>query len=231
MQTGLGDSAFGTSLGLAFIGGYADASSFLTVSTFTGHLTGNCVLAAVSVATKEWYVAMDRLLAVAAFLGGILASLTLSRLLPVYTRRYSLPLTMFIELVLVGAAFVFLWNHANNELFILCMCLALGMQNDALRNTHRVSVHSTYMTGMVTSLVQKGFAYFLSKRNAESRSSTDSASTAIRVLAPMWMSFILGAIGGAVMVARFHALGLLGMAPLLVVLICAEIKVKLATGG
>lgn len=231
MQTGLGDSAFGTSLGLAFVGGYADASSFLTVSTFTGHLTGNCVLAAVSVATKEWYVAMDRLLAVAAFLGGILASLTLSRFLPVYTRRYSLPLTMFIELVLVGAAFVFLWNHANNELFILCMCLALGMQNDALRNTHRVSVHSTYMTGMVTSLVQKGFAYFLSERNAESRSSTDSASTAIRVLAPMWMSFILGAVGGAVMVARFHALGLLGMVPLLVVLICAEIKVKLATGG
>jgi uncharacterized membrane protein YoaK (UPF0700 family) len=231
MQTGLGDFAFGTSLGLAFIGGYADASSFLTVSTFTGHLTGNCVLAAVSVATKEWYVAMDRLLAVAAFLGGILASLTLSRFLPVYTRRYFLPLTMFIELVLVGAAFVFLWNHANNELFILCMCLALGMQNDALRNTHRVSVHSTYMTGMVTSLVQKGFAYFLSERNAESRSSTDSASTAIRVLAPMWMSFILGAVGGAVMVARFHALGLLGMAPLLVVLICAEIKVKLATGG
>jgi uncharacterized membrane protein YoaK (UPF0700 family) len=231
MQTGLGDFAFGTSLGLAFIGGYADASSFLTVSTFTGHLTGNCVLAAVSVATKEWYVAMDRLLAVAAFLGGILASLTLSRFLPVYTRRYSLPLTMFIELVLVGAAFVFLWNHANNELFILCMCLALGMQNDALRNTHRVSVHSTYMTGMVTSLVQKGFAYFLSERNAESRSSTDSASTAIRVLAPMWMSFILGAVGGAVMVARFHALGLLGMVPLLVVLICAEIKVKLATGG
>jgi uncharacterized membrane protein YoaK (UPF0700 family) len=138
---------------------------------------------------------------------------------------------MFIELVLVGAAFVFLWNHANNELFILCMCLALGMQNDALRNTHRVSVHSTYMTGMVTSLVQKGFAYFLSERNAESRSSTDSASTAIRVLAPMWMSFILGAVGGAVMVARFHALGLLGMVPLLVVLICAEIKVKLATGG
>jgi hypothetical protein len=69
MQTGLGDFAFGTSLGLAFIGGYADASSFLTVSTFTGHLTGNCVLAAVSVATKEWYVAMDRLLAVAAFFG------------------------------------------------------------------------------------------------------------------------------------------------------------------
>ncbi|MFY9985608.1 MAG: YoaK family protein [Chthoniobacterales bacterium] len=231
MQTGLGDSAFGTSLGLAFVGGYADASSFLTVSTFTGHLTGNCVLAAVSVATKEWYVAMDRLLAVAAFLGGILASLTLSRFLPVYTRRYSLPLTMFIELVLVGAAFVFLWNHANNELFILCMCLALGMQNDALRNTHRVSVHSTYMTGMVTSLVQKGFAYFLSERNAESRSSTDSASTAIRILAPMWMSFILGAVGGAVMVARFHALGLLGMVPLLLVLICAEIKVKLATGG
>jgi uncharacterized membrane protein YoaK (UPF0700 family) len=67
MQTGLRDTAFGTSIGLAFIGGYADASSFLTAGTFTGHLTGNCVLAAVSLSTQEWYVALDRLLAVVAF--------------------------------------------------------------------------------------------------------------------------------------------------------------------
>ena len=230
MQTGVGDTAFGTSLGLAFIGGYADASSFLTAGTFTGHLTGNCVLAAVSLSTQEWYVALDRLLAVVAFLGGILSSLTLSRFLPVYLKRYSLSTTMLIELVLVGAAFLFLWNRANKELFILSMCLALGIQNDALRSTNRASVHSTYMTGMVTTLMQRGFGYLLSDRSVAGKSARDSANTAIRVLAPMWFSFILGAVGGAAMVACFHAVGLLGIVALLGVLVCVEIKATLRTG-
>jgi uncharacterized membrane protein YoaK (UPF0700 family) len=224
MQTDSGDTAFGTSLGLAFIGGYADAASFLTAHTFTGHLTGNCVLAAVSFGTQEWHLALDRLLAVVAFLGGILSSLTLSRLFAVYLRGSSLLLAMFVELALVGTAFLAVWNHGNNELFILCMCLALGIQNDSLRKTNQVSVHSTYMTGMVTTLMQKVFSYLLPDRSLEGKPPTDSASTGIHVLAPMWICFIVGAVVGAVVVARFHALGLLGIALLLSLLICVEMK-------
>jgi len=41
-----GGAAFKISIGLAFVGGYADASSYLLARTFTGHLTGHCVLAA-----------------------------------------------------------------------------------------------------------------------------------------------------------------------------------------
>ena len=231
MQTGSGDTAFGTSLGLAFIGGYADAASFLTAHTFTGHLTGNCVLAAVSFGTQEWHLALDRLLAVVAFLGGILSSLTLSRLLPVCLRGSSLLFAMFVELALIGTAFLFLWNHVNNEWFILCMCLALGIQNDALRKTNKVSIHSTYMTGMVTTLMQKGFSYLLPDRTLEGKTQTDSASTAIHVLAPMWISFIVGAVAGAVVVACFHALGLLGIALLLGLLIWVEMKGKLPAAG
>jgi uncharacterized membrane protein YoaK (UPF0700 family) len=131
---------------------------------------------------------------------------------------------MFIELVLVGAAFLFVWNHANHDLFILCMCLALGIQNDALRKTNQVGVHSTYMTGMVTSLMQKGFGYLLSGRGVANESARDAAGSAIHVIAPMWISFILGALSGAVIVARFHALGLLGIALLLGLLLCVEIN-------
>jgi uncharacterized membrane protein YoaK (UPF0700 family) len=61
------DTDLGISIGLAFVGGYADASSYLLARTFTGHLTGNCILAAVSVAGRYWYVAFDRLLAVILF--------------------------------------------------------------------------------------------------------------------------------------------------------------------
>ncbi len=55
-ETSEGGTAFKISIGLAFVGGYADASSYLLARTFTGHLTGNCVLAAVSAAGKEWYL-------------------------------------------------------------------------------------------------------------------------------------------------------------------------------
>jgi uncharacterized membrane protein YoaK (UPF0700 family) len=93
-------TAFKISIGLAFVGGYADASSYLLARTFTGHLTGNCVLAAVSAAGKDLYLTLDRLLAVIVFLGGILASLILNRFAPVQLRQSSLAIAMFIEVLL-----------------------------------------------------------------------------------------------------------------------------------
>jgi uncharacterized membrane protein YoaK (UPF0700 family) len=90
------------------------------------------------------------------------------------------------------------------------MCLALGIQNGALHKTNGISVHSTYMTGMVTALVQKSFDHLSSKRRPKEESSRDSART-IQVLAPMWISFIFGAVTGAVFVSSFHSIGLLGI--------------------
>jgi uncharacterized membrane protein YoaK (UPF0700 family) len=94
-ETGGRDTAFGISIGLAFVGGYTDASSYLLARTLS-------------------------------------ASLYLS-------------------------------SRANGELFIVCMCLALGIQNDALHKTNGISVHSTYMTGMVTTLMRKSFDHLSSK--------------------------------------------------------------------
>ena len=104
------------------------------------------------------------------------------------------------------------------------MCLALGIQNDALRKTSQVGIHSTYMTGMVTTLIQKGYTHLFPDHRIESKPATVSTSTTIQVIGPMWLSFILGALGGAVAVARFHTIGLLGIALLLSLLICAETK-------
>jgi uncharacterized membrane protein YoaK (UPF0700 family) len=223
-ETSAGDTAFGLSISLAFIGGYADAASFLLAGTFTGHLTGNCILAAVSAASKEWSLAVDRLLAVIVFLAGILCSLTLSRFILVRLRRYSLAITMFIEALLILSACLFLANRANHEPFIVCMCLALGIQNDALGKTNGISVHSTYVTGMVTTLMQKSFQHLFSRQSPEPDSAKHSTGPAIHVLAPMWISFLFGALAGALMVASFHSIGLLGIVLLLMVLIYAEIK-------
>jgi uncharacterized membrane protein YoaK (UPF0700 family) len=227
-QTSAGGTAFGISIGLAFVGGYADASSYLLARTFTGHLTGNCVLGAVSVASKEWYLTLDRLLAVIVFLAGILVSLILNRFVPVRLRQYSLAIAMFIELLLIGSASLFLINRANTELFIGCMCLALGIQNGALNKTNGISVHSTYMTGMVTTLMQKSFNHLSARRSLNENSSRDSTRLTIQVLVPMWISFIFGALIGAVIVSSFHSVGLLGIVVPLVLLIGAQISTKVS---
>jgi uncharacterized membrane protein YoaK (UPF0700 family) len=227
-ETSGGGTAFGISIGLAFVGGYADASSYLLARTFTGHLTGNCVLAAVSAASKEWYLTLDRLLAVIVFLAGILVSLILNRFVAVRLRQYSLAIAMFIEVLLIVSASLFLINRANAELFIVCMCLALGIQNGALDKTNGISVHSTYMTGMVTTLMQKSFRHLSSKRSPKEDSSRDSVRLTIQVLAPMWISFIFGALAGAVIVSSFHSVGLLGIVLSLVLLMCAEMKTQLS---
>ena len=228
MQTGLRDTRFGISLGLAFVGGYADAASFLLAQTFTGHLTGNCVLAAVSVASREWNLAADRLLAAVVFIAGILASLTLSQFIPRTWKRYSLAISVCAEVLLIVIACMFLATLANKEGFIVCMCLALGIQNDALRKTNGISVHSTYMTGMVTTLLQKSFAHFFRLSDTKEASASKSSDAAIRVLAKMWLTFIGGAFTGATIVVFFHIGGLLLLVLPLILLVYVEVNSKMS---
>src|SRR6516225_1922449 len=95
-------TAFGISIGLAFIGGYADASSYLLAGTFTGHVTGNCVLAAVSAASKR----------VVSYLGSTIGSdifpcgnsFHFKSLRPRRLRQYSLAVAMVIEVPLFLSA-------------------------------------------------------------------------------------------------------------------------------
>lgn len=41
------------SIGLAFVGGYSDAASFVLAKTFTGHVTGNLVLASLALGLQN----------------------------------------------------------------------------------------------------------------------------------------------------------------------------------
>lgn len=67
--------------GLAFVGGYGDAASFVLAKTFTGHVTGNLVLGAISVAAHDWRATLAHLSAIVTFLmGGLLSSLVVRSL-------------------------------------------------------------------------------------------------------------------------------------------------------
>ena len=147
-----------------------------------------------SATSKDLYLTLDRLLAVVVFLGGILLSLILTRSAPVRLRDFSLAITMFIEVLLLLSASLLLRAGGNQELFIVCMCLAPVFENCALDKTNGFSVHSTYMTGMVTALMRKSFDHLFSNRSSKENASSDSARLTFQVPVSTWMSYIFGAV-------------------------------------
>jgi uncharacterized membrane protein YoaK (UPF0700 family) len=214
------------SLSLAFVGGYGDAAGFVLAKTFTGHITGNLVLAAVSIASVDWRTTLSRLLAIVSFLAGILLSVAFARLLA--TRRWPLllPTAFALEVILVTAGSFALIFHAaaGTEVFVLCLSLALGLQNGTFRRAGGISVHTTYLTGMITGLMVTEAEKFLSGTTAGAPSAHDVKR---RLLCGIWISFFLGAATGAALVFRFKEAGMLGLVVVLIILtVCNSIGAR-----
>jgi uncharacterized membrane protein YoaK (UPF0700 family) len=204
--------------GLAFVGGYGDAASFILAKTFTGHMTGNLVLGAIAVAAHDWRAMLGHFSAVVTFLIGVLLSALIVRPLRAWPSWPVLPTIMGIEVVLIVAAALALASHVapGVEVFVIFVSLALGLQNGAFRRVGGISVHTTYLTGMITSLITAEAEKYASEVAPPPITATDPK---IDLLLGIWTAFVLGAGAGAAMTLHFKGLGMLGAALLLIALI------------
>lgn len=101
-------------------------------------------------------------------------------------------------------------------MFVIFVSLALGLQNGALRNVGGINVHTTYLTGVITSLISTEAEKFASGVVPAPATALDPKMS---LLCGIWLAFVLGAGTGAAMVLHFKALGMLGAALLLIALI------------
>ncbi len=211
------------SLGLAFIGGYGDAASFVLAKTFTGHVTGNLVLAAIAVAAHEWRVALGHLSAIVTFLTGIFVSVLIVRPLKAWSSWPLLPTIMGMEVILiVVASFALASGVAHGiEIFVIFVSLALGLQNGAFRRVGGISVHTTYLTGMITSLISAEADQYATEVVPPV---VRTPNPKIDLLCGIWITFVVGAGTGAVMVLHFGAIGILGAALVLIPLALRELQ-------
>jgi uncharacterized membrane protein YoaK (UPF0700 family) len=211
------------SYGLAFVGGYGDAASFVLARTFTGHVTGNLVLAAIAIAAHEWWAALGHLSAIVSFLTGIFVSVLIVRPLKASLSGLFLPTIMGIEVILIVAASLALSSHLAHriEIFVICVSLALGLQNGAFRRVGGISVHTTYLTGMITSLVSTEAEQYASEVVPRIVRTHDPK---MGLLCGIWVAFVLGAGTGAAMVFHFGAVGMLGAALPLIALVLREVR-------
>jgi uncharacterized membrane protein YoaK (UPF0700 family) len=205
-------------LGLAFVGGYGDAAGFVLAKTFTGHVTGNLVLMAINIAARDERATFEHLLAITTFLVGIWLTVMIARPLKAWTSWSLLSAVMGIEIFLIVAA---TWALASSdgprvEIFVACMSLALGLQNGAFRRAGGISVHTTFLTGMITSFITTKAGNFVSPGVAQPVRPPDPK---IPLLLSIWTAFVLGAGFGAAMVFHFKAFGMLGAALVMLTLV------------
>ena len=210
------------SLGLAFVGGYGDAAGFVLAKTFTGHVTGNLVLAAVAVAAHDWRAMLGHLSAIVTFLIGIFVSVLIVRPLNTWSSWPLLPTIMGMEVILIVAASLALASGVAHgvEIFVIFVSLALGLQNGAFRRAGGISVHTTYLTGMITSLISTEAEQYASQVVPAPVGAHDPK---ISLLCGIWIAFVLGAGTGAAMVLHFGAVGMLGAAVPLILLVLREV--------
>ncbi|HXN20134.1 MAG TPA: YoaK family protein [Candidatus Binatus sp.] len=206
------------SFGLAFVGGYGDAASYVLAKTFTGHVTGNLVLAAVAVAARDWRAMLGPLSAIVTFLIGVLISMLIARPLKAWPSWPLLRIVMGIEVVLIVAASLALTSDVAHgvAIFVIFVALALGLQNGAFLDAGGISVHTTFLTGMITRLISREAEKYTAEVMPPRVTAPD---TETGLLSGIWIAFILGAGTGAAMVLNFNALGMLGAALLLIALI------------
>ena len=206
------------SFGLAFVGGYGDAAGFVLAKTFTGHVTGNLVLGAIAVAAHDWRATLGHLSAIVTFLIGVLVSVLIARPFKAWPSAPFLPIVMGIEVILIVAASLVLASDVAHgvAIFVIFVSLALGLQNGAFRRVGGITVHTTYLTGMITSLVSAEAEKYAFEVVSPPVRAPDPQ---IGLLCGIWIAFVLGAATGAAMVLHFKALGMLGAGLLLIVLI------------
>jgi uncharacterized membrane protein YoaK (UPF0700 family) len=178
------------------------------VRCFTGHVTGNSVLAAVALATggRAW----EPILAVLCFL---CATAFAQRLRSSSTRPFGskgFHYVLAAEIVLIFLS-PYLLMAQQRFAFIACMSLALGLQNGALAKADGISLHTTYLTGTLTRL--------LSLLVQPTSAGALAANSERRFIPLAWCAFVAGALCGSLMISRFGPRGVWGMPVLLVVVL------------
>jgi uncharacterized membrane protein YoaK (UPF0700 family) len=202
---------FRVALILAFAGGYGDAASYLLTKSFTGHITGNTVLFAVDLASGAWNDAWICALAVVAFLAGVAAAeLFKEASHPGWARDdcRRLRWTLLAEIVLLTLATGCRWSMASGFGAAACVvlaCVAFGIQNGALVRCGGVSVHTTFITGMATSLLMSA------TRRATGVDKPEDKKNPPATLAMVWSAFVMGALAGGILTIRYEVRGFAGI--------------------
>ena len=187
---------------LPLVAGFLDAVGFLALlRVFVAHMTGTTVVLGIGLGRGQWSVLLSSGLAIPFFLSGVLLGLEIDRRCD--RRGYSRPLALQLgaEIALLSAFTVLgvtLFNDHPPQtatfgyivLLFLATC-AMGIQTASLRKVGVLSVHTTFMTGMMTKAVEVADKIVTEPERRRERLST------MLFLVSVWFVYLAGAALGA----------------------------------
>ena len=134
---------------------------------------------------------------------------------PLIPSRVSTVMTVELFLILVSPLLLSA-HFLGAQIFVLCVSLGLGLQNGAFRRAGGISVHTTYLTGMITSLVSSEAEKYSSRLV---RPAISAYNPKIALIVQIWIAFSLGAPTGAAATFHFKQWGMFGIAVILLAII------------
>lgn len=176
------------------VGGFLDAYTFVGHAVFANAQTGNIVLFGVETASRHWHQAVLRLIPIAAFMVGVVATETLAR--PRVRRRVRRPLRLALgaEIVIL-AAVACLPDSAPALLVTVPVAFAASIQ----WSTFRVLVDTPYSTLLVTGNLRTATA----SAHQWIMDHDPTARKHARHFAAVVIAFVVGALIGAICTNNF----------------------------
>jgi len=225
---------------LGWVAGFADAFGFLILNhIFTSHISGNSVAAGAEAGQGHWTIAARHAWPILCFIIGFFFAAVIETACGRLGMRRRLSAGLIVEVVLLWMFFLFgdSWMHSADMasqapvkvyFLVALLAVAMGVQNASLRRVRSQSVHTGYVTGMLTQSVEHAvnalFAAYDRMRNRVAKPSSDHVKGMI-FYAGVWFSFTIGAICGGIGESRWSFSSLLApLAVLMCIIVCDIIR-------
>lgn len=206
---------------LTFSGGFVDAVGYLTVyHTFTSHMTGLTAHLGMQVVESHWWEALRLFAVLLSFVFGAIAGRWCIEIARRRGIRRSATLPLALEAMLMGAVCVFgSRGHVTADLANL-LAAAMGLQTAVLTRVGSLTVHTTFVTGMLNKLAEllSNFVFLVWDEHRTSRHTAERAKVRVEALFMFWLWFFYaaGATTGAWMNSKWSFRALLLPAGILV---------------
>ena len=228
----------GVALWLTFIAGFVDIAGAITIyDIFSAHVTGTTVRLGEHLVQRDWNALGITGLVLTAFVVGSLVGRILIEAAARAHFRSIAAITLGCEPVLLAGAMVFVPPRPEIPfgavaLPLLMLAAAMGFQTATLTRIGALTVHTTFVTGMINKLSQllshwmfRTYDLFHAnkQRQTELRQARQQTAREARFIFSIWLLYVIGAICGTYGALHWHRHSFLVPAFMLLVAISTDL--------
>src|SRR5579862_3037534 len=198
------NSKVAVALLLTFAAGCVDVVGYLALyHAFTAHMTGETVHLAHNLSSAQWPRAFRAACVIAAFLLGSVLGRTVIEIGARTRNRSIASATLLLEAALLAGVIPLAGGHVDRTLalgLLAMLAAAMGLQTATLTRVGSLTVHTTFVTGMLNKLAQLlSQGLFLTYDHSRGRDTAAQRQHIVRrtqFIASIWVMYFVGAAAG-----------------------------------